>query len=169
MIIVRPLFTKVLPFTMLLCIVCFGIDIIFPNMNVTYLTHTTINGSVLYQFDFTSYFENLSIELLRQATSDAIDTETFSNIVETWKTIWTNGYDLGDIFKTLVNGFIMVVDALLTIINLIIVILRIIVAILLLAMSVIGININNQNSVILETLRNIVASLTIDQVQPWAA
>lgn len=168
MIIVRPLFTKVVPFTLLLCIVCFGIDIIFPNMNVTYLTHTTINGSVLYQFDFTSYFQNLSIELLRQATTDLIDTETFKNIVNAWKTIWTDGYDLGDIFKTIVNGFIMVIDAFLTIINLIIVILRIIIAILLLGMSIIGINISNENSVILTTLNDIVASLTIPLVQAWA-
>lgn len=169
MIIVKPLFTKVLPFTLLLCMICFGIDIIFPNMNVTYLTHTTINGSVLYQFDFTSYFQNLSIDLLKKATTNLIDTETFKNIVETWKTIWEDGYDLGDMFKTIVNGFIMVIDAFLTIINLIIVILRIIIAILLLGMSVIGINISNPNSTILKALNDIVKSLTIDLVQPWAA
>lgn len=169
MIIIRPLFTKVLPFTMLLCIVCFGIDIIFPNMNITYLTHTTINSSVLYQFDFTSYFQNLSIELLRKATSDMIDTETFKNIVETWKTIWTDGYDLGDIFKTVVNGFIMVIDAFLTIINLIIVILRIIIALLLLGMSIIGINISNPNSTILTALNDIVESTPITLIQPWAS
>lgn len=169
MIIVRPLFTKVLPFTLLLCMICFGIDIIFPNMNVTYLTHTTINGSALYQFDFTSYFQNLSIDLLKKATTNLIDTETFKNIVETWKTIWEDGYDLGDMLKTIVNGFIMVIDAFLTIINLIIVILRIIIAILLLGMSVIGINISNPDSTILKALNDIVKSLTIDLVQPWAA
>lgn len=168
MIIVRPLLTKVLPFTLLLCMICFGIDIIFPNMNVTYLTHTTINGSIMYQFDFTSYFQNLSIEPFRKATNDLIDTETFKNIVNTWKAIWEHGYDLGDISKTLVNGFIMVIDAFLTIINLIIVILRIIIALLLTGMSIIGININNPNSVILTSLNDIVESLTIPLVQAWA-
>lgn len=168
MIIVKPLLTKVLPFTMLLCIICFGIDIIFPNMNITYLTHTTINGSVLYQFDFTSYFQNISIELFRKATNDLIDTESFKNIINAWKTIWQDGYQFGDVFKSMVNGFIMVIDAVLTIINLIIVILRIIIALLLTGISIIGININNPNSVILTTLNSIVDSLTIPLVQAWA-
>lgn len=167
MIIVKPLLTKILPFTMLLCIICFGIDIIFPNMNVTYLTHTTINGSVLYQFDFTSYIQNLSIELIRKATSNLIDADTFKEIVDEWKLIWVDGYQFGDVFKTLVNGFIMVIDAFLTFINLIIVVIRIIIAILLMGLSLIGININNPNSLILKTLNDIVETLTINLIHPF--
>lgn len=153
-------FKKVIPIIMLLCFVAFGISIIFNNTDITYLKHITedSNGNALthpyYEYDFASYIDNIDINILQRAVTNIIDTTTFTDVLNSWETIWTNGYQLGDIFASIVNGFIMLVDVLLTIINFLIVPIRIIAGILLTGLSILGIDINS-NGIIITTLNDL--------------
>lgn len=158
---------KLIPFTFLLCLVCFGISYIFGIDNLTYLTfNTTNNGMKVYYFDFNAYTQNIDINILKRATSNVIDTTTFNNIVEAWKTIWEDGYNFGDITESVVNGFIMVFNIIILLVNIPLVLLRIASGILLTGLSLLGININNQTGIIIPSLNAILDFGAIDYIQP---
>lgn len=158
---------KLIPFTFLLCLVCFGISYVFGIENLTYLTYnTTNNGMKVYYFDFIAYTQNIDINILKRATSNVIDTTTFNNIVEAWKTIWEDGYNFGDITTTIVNGFIMVFNIIILLVNIPLVLLRIASGILLTGLSILGININNETGIIIPSLNALLDFGAIDYIQP---
>lgn len=159
------IFLKLIPLTLLICFICFGLTIIFDIQNLTYLSRTTKDNITIYTFDMNQYVQNLNIDILKRATTNTIDVETFKNVFESWGTIWDNGYDFGDIFFSLLNGFIMVFDLLIVPINLVLIVLRIIAGIMLTGLSLIGININS-NGVILTTLNNILDFSKIPLISP---
>lgn len=158
---------KLIPFTFLLCLVCFGISYIFGIENLTYLTYnTTSNGMKVYYFDFNAYTQNIDINILKRATSNVIDTTTFNNIVEAWKTIWEDGYNFGDITTTIVNGFIMLFNIIILLVNIPLVLLRIASGILLTGLSLLGININNETGIIIPSLNALLDFGAINYIQP---
>lgn len=158
---------KLIPFTFLLCLICFGISYIFGIENLTYLTYnTTTNEMKVYYFDFNAYTQNIDINILKRATNNIIDTTTFNNIVEAWKTIWQDGYNFGDLTETIVNGFIMLFNIIILLVNIPLVLLRIASGILLTGLSILGININNETGIIIPTLNAILDFGAIDYIQP---
>lgn len=161
------IFTRLTPIILLICFVCFGITYIFGINNLTYLNtiHTT-NGTTIYTFDFSNYVNNLDINILKRATQNAINLNTFKNIIEAWETIWQDGYDFGDLMNTIVNGFIMVIDMTILIVNIPLIIIRICAGIILTGLSLIGINISNETGVIIPALNSILDFAAIPYVEP---
>lgn len=165
-------FKKVIPIIMLICFISFGISIIFQNTDITYLKHITIDsqGNTLehnyYTFDFNSYVQNIDIDILKRAITNIIDTESYQDVLNSWETIWTDGYQLGDIFSSIVNGFIMLIDVAITAINFLIVPIRIIAGVLLTGLSILGIDINS-NGTIITSLNTLLDSATIPLIDAF--
>jgi len=161
------IFFRLIPITLLICFLCFGISYIFNIENLTYLqTLQTNNGTKVYSFDFASYVNNIDINILKRATQNIFDTQTFKNIIEAWTTIWEDGYNFGDLMNTIVNGFIMTIDIIMVIINIPLILLRICSGILLTGLSIIGININNETGIIIPSLNAILDFAAIPYIQP---
>lgn len=156
------LFKKIIPIITLICFVCFGITTAIKtqnNVQLTYLTEeyynkTTFekinnptqqekqNAEKFYHFDMVEYANNLDINIITTATQNVIDIEAYKNTSAKITGLWTNGYQIGDITKTILNAIILVIDTLIVAINIAFLPLRLIAGILLTAMSLIGINIS---------------------------
>lgn len=161
----KNFFFRIVPLITLICMICFGISYLFNIENLTYLETKTIGNETIHTFNLSLYIRNLDINILKRAVSNVVDTETFIDIFEAWQTLWDDGYDFGDIFWSIVNGFIMVIDVILLIINIAIIPFRIIAGLLLTGMSLIGINISNENSTILTALNTILDVATIPLIR----
>lgn len=157
---------KLIPIITAICFVCLGISILFGTEGLTYLTYKyTGNGIKIYTFNLNNYVDNLNINILKRATNNAIDTQTFKNLIKAWQTIWADGYQAGDLLATIGNGFTLLIDAVIILINIPLILLRIAAGILLTGMSITGININTKG-VIINSLNNILDSAAIQYIQP---
>lgn len=163
----KLLLTRIIPFATLLCFVCFGITIVFNVNNLTYLTQRTINGQTMYYFDFIHYIDNVDIEILQRATDNVIDTTPFQNIIDRWEELWADGYDVGDIVISIINGFTFIANIVILLINLILLIPKLIAGILLTALSLMGINIDNEQSIILTGLNTFLDISGIPMINTW--
>lgn len=160
------IFAKLIPLIFLLCLVCLGISYIFNINGLTYLTsYKNDAGLIVYTFDFTSYFDNINIDIIKKATKDTIDISKFTGMIENFKTIWEDGYNIGDITKTVTNGFALVINLIILIINIPLTILRILAGLLLTALSLLGININS-DSIILKSLNTFLNYAVIPYLDP---
>lgn len=176
-------FIRITPIIMLICFICFGISYSFEtagsNQQITYLTHETItiddnetpndttDDIVIddYSFDFRSYRQNINIDILKRATNNIIDIEAYKTTKDEFNNIWKNGYNPGDIVRTVGNALLLVINTLILPINIIIAPLRITSGILLTAFSIIGININN-NTGIIKALNSILDNAAIPMLRP---
>lgn len=172
----QRLYFRILPIITLICFICFGVTHIFDRnetKHITYLTHETINTGTAenpiyienYNFDMRSYIDNIDINILERATNQVIDTNTFENTLYRFNQIWENGYDVGDVSMTIINGIILVVNGILTMINMTLIPIRIACGILLTAFSLVGININVETP-ITKSLNWLLDSLQIPLIQP---
>lgn len=160
------IFAKLIPLTFLLCLICLGISYIFNIENLTYL-HSYKNeaGLIIYDFDFMAYLDNININIITRATKDTIDISKFTGMVENYKTIWENGYQIGDITTTITNGFCLIINLVILMLNIPLTIARIIAGLILTALSLLGININS-DSIILKSLNNFLDFATIPYLEP---
>ena len=178
----QRLFLRITPIIMLICFICFGITHTFQEEgqpNITYLTHETIeviadnpltqeNEQVTienYNFDFKSYRENIDINILKRATNNIIDIEAYQKTKDEFNNIWKNGYNAGDIVRTIGNASLLIINTLILPINILIAPLRIISGILLTAFSILGININRQTPII-NVLNSILDNAAIPMLRP---
>lgn len=158
---------RITPIIMLFCFVCLGISYAFNIPDLTYLTYKyTQTGTKIYYFDLSSYINNIDIDILKKATSTLFDVKIFENIKNAFTTIWADGYQAKDILKTVGNGFIMLADTIIYAINFLLIAIRIICGILLTGMSLIGININAEGSIIINGLNTILENAIISYIQP---
>lgn len=157
---------KLIPFTFLLCLICLGISYIFNIDGLTYLySYKNDAEMIVYDFDFTSYINNIDIDIIKRATKDTIDISKFTGMVENYKTIWENGYQIGDITATITNGFCLIINLVILIINIPLTIARILAGVILTALSLLGININS-NSIILKSLNMFLDFASIPYLEP---
>lgn len=160
---------KLIPFAFLLCLVSLGISYIFNIDGLTYLhSYKSEAGLIVYDFDFTSYFNNINIDIIKRATQDSVDISKFTGMIENYKTIWENGYQIGDITATITNGFCLIINVLILLINIPLTLARIIAGIILTALSLLGININS-DSIILKSLNTFLDFGAIDYLEPSLA
>lgn len=163
----KLLLTRIIPFATLICFVCFGITIVFNIDNLTYLSQQTIGTQTLYVFDFQHYISNIDINILQRATNNVIDVEPFQNIINRWEELWADGYDVGDIVISIINGFTFIANIVILIVNLILLIPKIASGILLTALSLMGINIDNEQSIILTGLNTFLDVTGIPMINTW--
>lgn len=172
---------RITPIVMLICCICFGITYTFDRnetQNITYLTHETIvvndrNTTTTadditidnYTFDFTSYRQNLDIQILQRATQNVIDIDSYNNVIQNFNRIWQDGYQFGDGIQTIVNALILVIDSIIFPINIFLTPLRIIAGIFLTTFSILGINIT-RNTPIINMLNGILDNAAIPLINP---
>lgn len=172
------LFTKIIPIITLVCFLCLGITITFANLNqpnLTYLTTETINvgteenpnNITYYNLNTIEYMSNMKVDILKQATENTIDTNTYQATINRFNEIWENGYNIGDVLDTIANAILLVINSLIIVINIIILPLRIISGLLLTAFTLIGININN-GVIVIPLLKGILNNLAIPLISPTA-
>lgn len=181
----KRLVFKLTPIIMLICFICIGITHTFSRENdtqsLTYLTNETItindNGTETteddikienYTFNFTAYRQNINANKLFEATTNVIDLQAFNNQYSTFNIIWADGYQIGDIIKTIGNAVLLLININLVAINIILMPIRIISAILITSFSLIGININRTEGVIIPFLNGVISYLTIPLINSTA-
>ena len=174
----KRLVFRLTPIIMLICFICIGITHVFTRPNqtqpLTYLTYQTITvddrGTIEttdditinnYTFDFETYRSNISTDLLVESLQNVLDLTAYTNTLANFSLLWEDGYQVGDILKTILNGVILIVNTIFVIINIFIMPLRILTAILLVALSLVGININRTEGIIIPFLNIIVSKATI--------
>lgn len=160
---------RITPIFMLICFICLGITHTFQadyNQQITYMSevyydktnfHPIDNPTQeqketalkVYEFDTQSYIDNIDIDILKRATTKTIQFETYIETLESFNTIWDNGYQTGDVLDTILNAVILIINTVLLPINIILVPLRIIAGIFLTAFSLVGININRETAIII--------------------
>lgn len=145
-------FKKLIPFLIIICLVTFGINIIFGN-NLTYLSKQTINGTEIWKFNFTKYLKNINFNNLKSAVTNVIDIKGFQQQINSFKAIWNNGYQLGDGIKTIIGVIILVIDGLITALNMVLVPIRLIAGLLLTALNILGIDISNNDNPVIYLLK----------------
>lgn len=143
------LFKRILPIIMIICFICLGITHIFkptPNRQLTYLTQETIHSDItntdttFYKFDTNAYMSNITSNTLKESLNLEDSFSTYQQVLRTFGLIWADGYQIGDIIKTIGNAVILLIDTLIMPINFILIPIRISMAILLTTLSLIGIN-----------------------------
>lgn len=153
-----------IPITTLLCCIAFGISAIFPTENITYLqTITTETGQSYKYYNWTEWLFNFDISYLKEVITSTIDFSGISNAIDKFIYLWQDGYDLGDIGKTLAIGFILIGNIIIFIINLIALPLRLLFGLLLTLFNLIGINIK-ADSVILNFIRLFIEKAIIPSI-----
>ena len=155
----KSLFFKLIPLVTLICCVCLGISHAFQTQqtgNITYLTAETItinNNNTPqdttdditienYTFDFATYRQNIDINILKRSTTNTLDINTYTSLLNVFNEIWEDGYNFGDGVQTIINAVILAIDTVIQILNILITPIRIIAGILLTGLSLVGININ---------------------------
>lgn len=181
------LFSRIIPLITLVCCLCYGIIHIFDkdnNHNLTYLTASYYNtetyekienpneeekqnAELVYEFDMVAYTQNIDIDIIKRSIQRVIDLQAYQKTVEKFETIWNDGYQVGDISKTLLNSISMILNTTILIINAVLYPIRVIAGILLTSMSLIGININN-GIVIIPFLKFVLDKLAIPYVNSIA-
>lgn len=176
---------RITPIFMLICFICLGITHTFQTAgaeNITYLSETYYDKTnfqpidnpteqqkeqalKVYEFDTQNYVTNINQNILKRATTNTIQFDTYQETINAFNLIWEDGYQPLDILKTILNACILVVNTVLIIINVIITPLRITSGILLTGFSVLGININRQTP-ITTALQTILDSFAIALIQP---
>lgn len=132
-----------IPITMLICCMAYGIQAIFGVQGLTYLGWTSPKGDYYPNvFDFHAYLNALNFEDIRNVLTKTFDIEFIKDLMAQLKNLWNDGYNFGDIFKTIIYGFEGIIDGIILLVNSVIAILRIIVALLRIIISLCGININ---------------------------
>lgn len=174
-------FLRITPIIMLICFICFGITHIFGNRNqngqhLTYLENNKIllnnpeqdgyvNSIVEYKFNVEEYIENASTKTLIEGLQKSADFQGWVNNINAFKTIWENGYNAGDIALSVVNGCILIVNSIITLINFTLIPIRLSAAIFLTAISIMGVNINYDGTII-NALKLMINSTTIPNIEP---
>lgn len=166
-------FIRITPIIMLICFICFGITHIFSRnnqQNITYLTsetvqidqNTTINS---YTFDFQGYIENANASRLKDSVTNTLDIDSWQSLINSFNTIWGNGYDPADITLTLLNGLLLIVDGFITALNIMILPFKLSAGIILTALAIMGIRTNNVG-IITTTLNGIIDYVSIPLIPP---
>ena len=175
------LFMRILPIITLICFICFGISYTFETQqtgSITYLSKEVItlndNGTPettddltieQYQFDMVTYTENIDQDILKRSTTKVFQLQTYQAVLDTFNSIWENGYNAGDVMNTVLNASILIIDTLILPINIVLVPLRITAGILLTAFSILGINVSKQTTII-NALNFLVDKLNINLISP---
>ena len=164
----KNLFLKLTPIIFLICCICYGILHTFSSneeSNITYLHTQYVNTETyepyvnptdeqkeqalkVYKFDMVSYTQNIDQNILVRSVQKTFNLQNYNNIIESYEVIWQDGYQIGDILKTLLNSVILVLDSIIFPINIILIPLRITAGLILTGMSIIGININKGTAII---------------------
>lgn len=169
----QKFFIRITPIIMLICFICFGISHIFTTnnqQNITYLTHETIqineNTTIEdYTYDFQGYIQNANASRLKDSVTTSMEIESWQSLINSFDTIWGNGYDPADITLTLLNGILLIVDGFITAINLLILPIKLSAGIILTALTIMGIKTNNVG-IITTTLNGIIDYVTIPLIPP---
>ena len=123
----QRLFLRITPIIMLICFICFGITHTFQQEgqpNITYLTsevitlddnntQTTTDDITIknYNFDFKSYRENIDINILKRSVNNSLNIDSFKTTINGFRTIWNNGYQVGDVLRSVANGILLIIEA----------------------------------------------------------
>lgn len=178
------LFLKITPIIMLICFICFGITHTFQaeGTNLTYLQTEYIDRTTyeeienpteqqkadslkLYTLDTQSYMQNINVNILKRSVTNVIDLDKYNQTLNTFNLIWSDGYQFLDGIQTIINAIILAINTIIIPINIIITPLRITAGILLTALTISGININN-NTPILNLLNTILDQTAIPMLRP---
>lgn len=158
-----------IPITLLFCLIAYGIEVIFPGQNLTYLGYTTPSGEYFpYVYDWKSYINNLDITKLLNIITNATDITAFFDKVKDFMDIWQDGYDLGDGIKTIIGILILAVDLGLYVINILFSIgTKLLAGILITVLSLMGINISYGNNAVISVLIDFINIPSIPMIPIW--
>lgn len=176
------LFKKIIPIIMLVCFICLGITHTFGRFqatetngvsesNISYISkvdansETNPNAMSYYTLDVNNYLSNIDFDILKRATNHVIDTETLQDNLRTFNLIWENGYQIGDVSDTIINGILLIINLISTAINLCILPVRIIAGILLTGFALVGIK-TNTNGIIINGLNALLDVTAIPLINP---
>ena len=170
------LFTRIIPIIMLVCFVCFGITHAFNEVgieNKTYLSSQTINVGTqenpqtikYYNLDVVSYLNGVNSNILTRSIDKVIEIDTYKQTLNSFNNIWKDGYQVGDIIRTVGNGILLVVNTIILPINILLVPIRIIAGIIITALSLVGIN-TSKKGIITDSLNAIIDNLAIPLIKP---
>ena len=169
-------FIRITPIIMLICCICFGITHAFSNsseQNVTYLNQITENvgtqenpnNITYYYFDVDSYIQNANANILKRSINSSVNVTSWTANIDAFSILWDNGYNVGDVTMSIVNGLLLVVNGLITTINILFVPFRLSFAVLLTGISIMGININ-RDTPIFRTFNTIIDNTAIPVIPP---
>lgn len=143
------LFRKLIPITLLICLISFGIAQIFTTNGLTYISTITNTDGISYtKFDFAKYIKNINTTYIKDAVTNVIDVKGLQQQLNQFKKIWNDGYDLGDGIKTIIGVIILVIDLFITFLNMLFVPIRLIAGLILTALNIVGINTNTSSPII---------------------
>lgn len=181
----QRLFLRITPIIMLICFVCLGISHTFQQEgqpNITYLTAENITIDVNntetteddititnYSFDFQAYRQNINQNILKRSTQNLFNIDAYNQTFISFKNLWEDGYDIGDVFKTIINVGILIVNSIIFPINIFLLPLRITCGILLTAFSIIGINITYttaEQKPLISFIHNVIDNAAIPLLTP---
>lgn len=181
----QRLILRITPIIMLICFICLGITHTFQQVgtqNITYLSYETItldNNNTEettdditidnYTFDFTSYTTNIeNLNILERSLNHTLDIDAYERTLNRFNTIWDDGYNVGDVSNSILNGVILVINTIILPINILLVPIRICSGIILTGLAIMGIRIDQQTPII-TLLNNLVDKLTIPLINStWA-
>jgi len=123
----QKFFFRIVPITMLIMFLGLGIITFFGvPLSWTYLSETTYDGMIIYNFDLKSYLLNINNQVIQQMIENIQQNITTmktitNNLYNSWFNYsWSNLQTLVEyILETLLNGALVIVNGLFMIVNLI--------------------------------------------------
>lgn len=163
--IVKKIILLIIPITILLSLIAYGLQSIFNIENITYLkTITTEHGTTFQYYDWNLYVNNLKIaDTIKNLFTKTLDVQAIKNSVGSFYKIWNDGYNIGDLGKTLITGFNLIGNVIILMLNVIILPIRIVVILILTILSILGINISAESE-ILDILKWIINDMIIPSI-----
>lgn len=147
---------RIIPFVILFSFIGYGITIIFVTENITYLSTITINGQTMQYFDIASYLRGITARPLIDGFTKVFTIQPWVTQIENFSRIWENGYDLFDVVKSVVAGFLMIANFFILIYNCCTLPARMLAGLILTIFSIAGINIT-ANTPIVTIMKSIIA------------